>query len=571
LAALLLGAAALLLGLVAADALGRRLFPALPPWWAPVLLLSQGAWVAWHFNGMETGLQLALSLCAVLAVLQPQPGLVYLALGALAWTRPEGQVLAVPLAVAWSAGSPRLRTPKLGALLLLAASPSLLLAALQGSLVPDSMRPKSVALSAGRDLWEQVGASSAYAVAVIKGAWMGFWGGQDAVGQSGDLAALNPIGPVYPPLLLLAALFGFLQPRRSGERPLWLALAVALAALLALLSWQLPVGWHMHRYLAATSPLLWLGALAGLQALRSRPGLPRGAAAALMALWCAFGLASWPWQLQRCHEGCLLYAESNRNAALALRGLPPGGVAVGDAGLLAYYSGRPIVDLLGITDHRMAMAQAAGKGAVLEAMLARPQPPRWAALHEHRGDLELGAWLTLDLLKPLDRPEAGRGLRVYAWDWHGAARQHLPPLRADRTAGELNVADLEQESAAGYAAEGPRAGRTRALDSLAAQGRLQMPEGGREVLADGFDAPACDAVQLRAVFDRPGRLLLTAADGRVLAVSLVGPSPARSYSEIQVPVRVPEPARLRVEFRNEEGQPSAWTSCHYWFVKIPRP
>ena len=57
-----LGLASLLLGLVCADRLGRRLCPDLPPWWLPLLVLSQGAWVGLHFNAMETGLFLGLSL-----------------------------------------------------------------------------------------------------------------------------------------------------------------------------------------------------------------------------------------------------------------------------------------------------------------------------------------------------------------------------------------------------------------------------------------------------------------------------------------------------------------------------
>lgn len=571
LAALLLGAAAFLLGLVALDCLARRLFPDLPPWWAGLLLLSQGAWAAWHFNGMETGLLLALSFCAVLAVVDGGPATVFIALSALAWTRPEGQVLAGLLALAWAAARAAERLPKLAVLLPLLAWPSLLPWILQGHLSPDSLRAKSTALQAGRDLWALWGDASAYALGVIKGAWMGAWGGADAVGQSGGAASLNPVGPLFPPLLFLGALFGLLQPRPRNERPLWLSLGAALALLLGLLSWRLPMGWHQHRYLGCTAPLLWLGALAGLQALRKVGGNAKILAAALLALWVAHGLAGWPWHLQRCRIGAIRYAESNRNSALALRTLPPGPVAVADAGLLAYYSERPIVDLLGVTEHRLALAQAAGKGAQLEALLNRPAPPRWAALHEDRGDVDLGAWLALGLLRPLAQPEAGVGMRFYAWDWHDAAERHRPPLPCAAILGELNVADLQQEAAARYTASGPAAERTRILNSRDREGRRLFPEGGRIVLEDAFDQPGASALQLRAVFDRPGTLRVSDPSGRLLALALIDASPSERYSELSLSLPQNCPTRIRISFINEKGQPSAWTSCHYWFVETSRP
>jgi hypothetical protein len=565
-AAWILGAASLILGMVAMDGLGRRLFPALPPWWAPLLLLSHGAWIGWHFNGMETGLLLALSLAAALTALRGSRR-DFLAMAALlAFTRPEGQLLAALLVLARSWD--RKDYAVLCAGLAWAGLPSLALLALSGGLVPDSLRPKSAVLQGGKDAWALMAQASDHAVALIKGAWLGLWSGQDSVGAAGDATSRNPIAPVYAPGLLLAALIGFFNSGRGPDRRFWLALAAGLAGLAGLLSWQLPVGWHSHRYQAAATPLLWLGALAFLQALRSAKGLGRPAAAALLTLWTAFGLASWPWHLQRTFAGAEAYAESNRNAALNMARLPAGSVAIADAGLLAYYSGRSTVDLLGVTDHGMALAQSHGRGAVLEELLSRDPLPAWAALHEQRPDVDLSPWLTLGLLYPLDAPPPGQGMRFYAWNWHAAGLQdrtaRLPS--GGRIVGRLNVAYLPDELASAYQAQGPQWLRSRMLNLRLGANGDQVPEGGRWVEEESFLRQG-DALILRAVFDRPGRLLIAGPDGRTLLVSAIDASPSAHYSELWLPLPDGSPRQVTVRYEDEKGQPSAWTSCHYWFVE----
>ncbi|HTB35318.1 MAG TPA: hypothetical protein VK842_10670, partial [bacterium] len=387
-AAWALGLASLLLGLVCADRLGRRLCPDLPPWWVPLLLLSQGAWVGLHFNAMETGLFLGLSLALLDALTDEDAAAqAWVLLGLLAFTRPEGQVLGLLLGLAWLWQRRELR--RAAGLLLLMAAPTLLLLAVSGSVVPDSVRPKTLLLQGGKDPLALLAQASDFAMGAIKGAWMGFWGGADSVGVAGDAAARNPVGPLFPPLALAGALLGLFHWLNGPRR--WLAggLLAGLAALLGLLASDLPMGWHNHRYLAAAAPVLLLAMAGGLQALRSQPGLGRAAAAAAFTLWAGFGLASWPWHLERTYLGAHDYALSETTGALALRGMPPGPVAVADSGLLAYYSGRPITDLLGITDHALALAAPQGKGAVLESLLDRgDRRPTLAALAPDRADLD---------------------------------------------------------------------------------------------------------------------------------------------------------------------------------------
>ncbi|MGH7441360.1 MAG: hypothetical protein ACREKE_01665, partial [bacterium] len=494
LCAWLLGLAGLLLGLVSADRLARRLFPDCPSWWAGVLLLSQGAWVAAHFNAMETGLQLGLTWVLLDALTDPNArARIWLVLGALSFTRPEGQVLVAVLGGAWSLSRPR-RLPHLAVILSLAAAPSLLLLAVSGSVIPDSVRPKAASLYGGVGPLDHAANASSYAVAVIKGAWMGFWGGSNAVGIAGDAASGNPIGPQFPPLTLLGALLGWFWLLRAdhGRRRMFALSALAgLAALLGLLAWNLPVGWHDFRYLNCATPLLFCGMLACLQALGQEKGkselLAHTARDVLFTLWVVFGIASWPWQLNRCYSGAIHYALANTNAAVALRSLPPGPVAVVDSGLLAYYSGREIVDLPGITDHAQAMAQPHGPGAMLETLLLRTRLPVFAALHDHRTDFDLQPWLRSGLLTRVGPLADAMGL--YRWNWSGLKYRRLPLASpaGSHVLDCLDVAELGSEKALGARYEGNDGRTVLARMRLGGPGGPLVPEGGR--LATGLELP----------------------------------------------------------------------------------
>jgi hypothetical protein len=531
----LLGLAGLVFGLVSADKLARRLFPDLPLWWAGALLLSQGALIAAHFNAMETGLQLGLTWALLEAVSDmdaPSGAKPWLIMAALAFTRPEGQVLVALIGGAWVGWKPR----RLAAILLLALAPSALLLLVSGSLIPDSVRPKAAFLNGSSSLLEHAASASSYAQGVLKGAWMGFWGGADSVGAAGDAAAQNPIGPQFPPLALLGALFGLFALAR--KRPgLAYSVGASLAALLALLAWNLPVGWHDHRYLSCATPLLLLGMLAGLHALREK-GWASGPslAGALFTLWVAFGLATWPWHLKRCYDGAYHYAIANTNAALALRSLPPGPVAVVDSGLLAYYSGREVVDLPGITDHALALASPQGPGAVLKTLLKRRDLPVYAALHDHRADFDLAPWTRSGLLQRLGDLSDSMGL--YRWDWSGVGLRRAPAAlpAGHRILGSLDVADLADEAAQGVLYSGAGSDRTLLSRQRLGRGGPLVAEGGRQLSVLTLRAwPAgTHFLLLRAAFAQGGILRMQAKGGSVSAP--VAPSDSETYSELVVPM-----------------------------------
>jgi hypothetical protein len=149
--------------------------------------------------------------------------------------------------------------------------------------------------------------------------------------------------------------------------------------------------------------LLSLTAL--LAGLRERPAfwrrLLRGA---LLTLWLGFGLWTWPWFLRVTFQGGANYAAANREAAYHLKAMPQqGSIAVEDAGLLAYYSGRETVDLLGVTDHRFALAQKDGATAVLHELQQRRllEKDLVAVLHPQRTGSYSQIWTQSGILKPV--------------------------------------------------------------------------------------------------------------------------------------------------------------------------
>jgi hypothetical protein len=387
--------------------LSRRLFPALPDWALPALFLMHASSVSLYFQGMDSGLLLAALLGSAEAALDPEASLRFWLLGGLlAFTRPEGQVAfpALALAHAWGQGRQKAWKNALFALFL-AALPSLGLWAISGSPVPDSVRPKSAAMLR-LPLIDRAEAAGLYAAQVSGQLLMGLVTPGESIGFVGNAGAGNDPSKHFPPLALAVALVGIYHAcKRREQGPWWLALSAAWLATLLLLSWNLPVGWHRHRYLAPLWPLMILGVGAALNALQSRRGpWPRAGRSALLVLWLGFGLLTWPWFLQASYHSGANYAAANREAAYEQKALPNGGpVAVEDAGLIAYYGGRETVDLLGVTDHRLALLQEDGPGAVLQELQRRPagQRPTTALLHPSRSSGYSALWTANGVLTPL--------------------------------------------------------------------------------------------------------------------------------------------------------------------------
>lgn len=397
--------------------LGARLFPSLPDWLLPLLFLAHASSVSLFFQGMDSGLLLAALLAAAEAALDPEARAKFWCLGTiLAFTRPEGQLAfpALALARAWHRQS-RAKTAVLA--LSLAALPSFGLWAISGSMVPDSVRPKTAAMDR-LSFSERSATAVRYAAQVTTELMMGIVPARASVGYVGNAQAGNDPAKHFPPLALLAAFLGIVFAwDKKEQRAWWLGMSAAWMGILLALSWDLPVGWHRHRYLGSLWPLMILGVAAALQALRGA-GKPwdRAGRSALLTLWLGFGLLTWPWFLRATYQSAANYAVANREAAFALKELPGDqAVAVEDAGLIAYYGGRSTVDLLGVTDHRLALVQARGNEAVLLAL--DEQRPMLALLHPVRSGSYSGLWTSNGLLT-VQQPLGG--MTLYRFNWESA-------------------------------------------------------------------------------------------------------------------------------------------------------
>jgi hypothetical protein len=540
--------------------LGTRLFPALPNWLLPALFLAHASSVSQYFQGMDTGLLLAALLATAEAAIDPKAGAKFWAFGSLlVFTRPEGQIAfpLLALARAWPQGtSRRIRIASLS--LALAVLPTLGLFWISGSTVPDSIRPKTAGI-ARLVMAQHEKVSGTYAAQVLGFLMNGLVPPDQSIGFVGDAAAGNDPSKHFPPLALIIAAIGIgLALRRSDQRPWWLGMGAAWLATLACLSWTLPVGWHRHRYLTPLWPLIVLGAAACLDQLRSAKGVPaRLGKSAVLTLWFGFGALTWPWFLGATQISAARYAVANREAAFSLRtAKEKGPIAVEDAGLLAYYSGRQIVDLLGVTDHLLAQVQLSGRPAVLEELLHLPleRRPSYAVLHTQRKDSNRDIWTKFGFF---GKPRAVAGMQLYPILWGKAE----PELRA--------TWDLDL---------GWRASEDRWWTPLAAKGPLVMSrpgglDAGRILEGmDGFKMPAHPEgiLVVRAKLPVNGCLSFWAdpfskpkdPSSRACASKMVG----EGYTKVSL--RIPSGAEgsYGLSFDPERGGPGEWACFHYWFI-----
>ncbi len=163
--------------------------------------------------------------------------------------------------------------------------------------------------------------------------------------------------------------------------------AAALLWVAATLECLLTVAWdgQDYRYLVGPLPLLVLAAAIGWgRAAAGRNRLPAAGACALLILVTLFPEPAWT----RFHR---LYEARSRDLAVTQAAAgrwidahlePDARVAVHDAGAVAFFGGRPVVDLVGLVTPEMALAWRNGEGAVWEALSDLPphRRPDHAAL-----------------------------------------------------------------------------------------------------------------------------------------------------------------------------------------------
>jgi hypothetical protein len=174
-----------------------------------------------------------------------------------------------------------------------------------------------------------------------------------------------------------------------------------------------------------------------------------------------------------------------------------------------------------------------------------------------------------------DRGPLAEGMRIYSWDWSGAARREAPvgPLPAGaHVLGSLDLGWLPDEAAHACSFRGADAGRCLAIDlRLWPRGPL-APEGGRRLTALRFSGvPAgTRSLLLRAVFDQGGRLY--AGHGGAWSDVVVAPSDGQAYTQVRVPLAAADSAEARLAFTSGHGpddQPHDWALYRVWFLDQP--
>lgn len=333
-----LGLAAHLGTIVAVAALARTGLRALAPdtgWrWAGAvaLLYALSAPVAVHaVSGMETAaFTLALTLLALACARALQPGrpprpwvLASLAL-VTGLLRPEGHVLAAVMIVGTLLLLPRgTRTPIARASLLVWVLPATLWMAWRWSYY---------GLPLPLPFYVKVAQAAPFA---------GLPRVLEFLLEFGlPLALLLPVGLVPPP------------------RPLRPALLSALVLLVAYVVPEHLMGYHF-RYLVPAAPVLFAVSAAGLARWEThgakRPSPGRVATAGAFALFSGMWLCSHHPAViasRRTYAEC--FDRAHRAVAASLAALPPGRLAISDAGIIPYRTDWPALDLVGLNDRHIA-------------------------------------------------------------------------------------------------------------------------------------------------------------------------------------------------------------------------
>jgi hypothetical protein len=586
---------ALYLGaLVLALRLGRRLGGEREGLLAAGLVALGGPVVWGFFYGSDIALFLFLCLwvlermAAAWATGDAKGAAVAATLVALA--RPEGLLLAVALALAWTRGSGRTRHRALvwvptavGLMLVLA------MRLVTGTWIGSSVADKSMVASYG--IVATAGAVADYAIDVVRGLLLGFYPSQTPVGFIRGWAPLY-----FPPLglafVLVALVRGRAPERRAAQ---WWAAAVALVALS--LSPNLFLGVQFNRYVLWAIPGLLVLVAVGLGAVSrlvagGDHGLERGLFRAGAALFLALGALSTV-------RFAVLYGDMagdvyRRDVAAAewiVRHLPRGVAMANVATSVEYLTGHRNLNLHGVTSPAFFGGRATERDAGALEGLARldpgQRPPYLLTTRAAATSATVRA--ILDGPPLFQTASGGDEIEVYRvrYDLVGTNAAHRLPQTAAAVAGlrevdRLNVADARDEAAHRYRVRsrlGTAAlGAAVRVESYATGARVA--DAGRAVLgSEAFDvrttpgrdlvlvlrtAPALEAAVLRigaggmVDLDFAEAALAVKVDGR--AAAEVRRRPAAGWDEwvLRLPASLIRSERTRLELAGR------YASFYYW-------
>jgi len=399
-----------------------------------LIALVSPLWIFGAMNGMETGFY-AMALLGGAWVLS---GGNVLWLLPLALARPEGALFAVTIL---AFGLARRRGDRPGAWVLLAV----LVAAGVSLTWPWMLSGRPAAAWEAKSLLMEPKAEvrNFYLPRLPYFGWRCLW-----FGLSGARS--------QPPLELAAAFF------RPGAWPTWAtALFLGTGALLAIfrgrgrslvLLWVpasltalISVAWdaQFYRYLAPAYPVLIVGAVTGwfgAASIRKRSWI--GAALLALMLCGAFAAPSGLGQtMRRLYRGECERIESTQLRVgrwIADNVAPDARIATHDVGAIAFTSGRPIVDLVGLVTPALAGAYRHGEGALWEALEALPSEarpthmaviPAWMP-YLYRTDLFKERLFALESTRSTSSP-IGQAFEVWSLAWPSDDRDLFPGANFD--------------------------------------------------------------------------------------------------------------------------------------------
>jgi hypothetical protein len=566
-----------------------------------LLVLALRGHLAWGaLSGMDTGLwALALAALAALVALRGSgPGPAWWLAGGLGFVRPEGIVVGfVSLALLWLtdrratdggvAPEARARARRrllrmatfVGALALLLVPPGLNVL-LTGAPQWDSMTVKGLWSETRPDVLRGL-------LSRVPAAWL-----ETALLPFDDFR----VAPWHPAAgVLLAALLGggFLVGwpaallGRFGAAGRLMAVQVPLLIVLGGLS----PAWHSHyfRYQIPTVVPVTILAVLGLTLIGSRlPSSVRRPAALLVPVLLCVALLPGFSRMRELYgrNADNIHDQQMRVAAWIEETTAPGTrIALNDAGAIAYFGERPVVDLVGLVDHGWATPGRQGAGALFERLESLPvtERPTLMAIYAKWYPYLVATHFAGEVLFKADLPDnticGDRLKQVYRIDWSLAGSGTLPVQRLEliRDFGmtivdSVDVADLASEQAHDYTWTPTYRDRLREFPTAHPEGPVVL-DGGRWI-AGG------ESMRIRA---RPGEWLAlvlrtesereAALDVRVNgrpAGRLEIPRLAAAFTEpiLQIPDSLVVDSLLTVEVewvRDPRGD--GYTSYHYWFLQ----
>jgi hypothetical protein len=588
--------------------------------WGTLLFATSGP-LAWgFFSGMELPLVHLLFVASCHALLTGAPTRrTLLLLAGLALSRPEGLLFVLALLLAHAAravasiaspgragaadasaasgsagaaarsGAPVAAPalPPIRALLLPAAAgllPFLLSFLLTGSLSMQSMRSKALLYEGATTSGELVARGADFFSFVVKGLFGG--GVADPAGSLN--ANRGQVASFFAPLLFLFFLIGILpeaaeeaRRRRPGfflPAAIWFFLGLFVESAL------LPYSSHWNRYEMPFMPLFLLGAVLGTARAAAWLGEARGGVAfmrgafAFFLLYSAIGWATFAvafgWNARDIHDQ---HVVAGRWIAA---NLPPGArVALNDAGALAYFGERPVLDLIGLVSRGTTDPCNEGVGAIYEHLESLPpaaRPTHFALYPDWFRLSDTGVLGTALLTAPLFRRTiAGSAmpLTIHAADWSLAGSGDAPLTIPSgwRAVDALDVADLASEARHAYRFRRPGPGlpesEARTL-TYAGEGGARVADGGR-LLAGGerFRAAvrAGEETYLVARADGPFLLDVRVNGARVGAWSHAGDSGVWSEADFRIPAERVTSSTLEIEIDTPAGLGQrGYRIFHYW-------